>query len=246
MGKLHELLAVEGNLETQANKCRSELQNTFEKKRHLLESKRITFYPSGENESPSIETQSDIQTTVETEIKWVSEYLIKAIDAGYQVAKANTVAKADVILEDGTILLKEVPATSLLELEKRITEIQQLAHHIPTLDPAKGFVFDKDSNNYKAREIVKVRTKKQNKVVVLYPATTEHPAQTQLVTEDVPSGKVIEQEWSGMVTPSRKADILARIDSLIRAVRAARSRANEAVVDSSGKIGNVLLTYIFK
>lgn len=244
MTKLHELLAVEGNLETQANKCRAELQNTFEKKRQLFEERRVTFYPFGENEKSVIETQLDLQTNVEKELKWVSEHIAKAIDAGYQLAKANTLAKADIILENGVILLKDVPATSLLELEKRITEIQQLAHHIPTLDPAKGFSKDENRGVYVAREINKVRTKKTSKVLIKYEATKEHPAQTEVVSEDVPIGKITEQEWSGMITPLEKANILARIDSLIRSVRAARSRANEQEVDRKASIGGILLEFI--
>lgn len=50
--KLHELLAVETSLETQAKKCRTDLAGTFEKKRHLFEEKRTTFKPSGENLPP--------------------------------------------------------------------------------------------------------------------------------------------------------------------------------------------------
>ncbi len=246
MGKLHELLAVEGNLETQANKCRAELQNTFEKKRHLMEKKITTFFPTDEKIAPVIEQQLDIQTTVVKELKWISDHIAKAIDAGFQVAKANTVAKADIILEGGDILAKDVPATSLLELEKRVNEVQQLAHHIPTLDPTKGFTMDANQGVYVARDINKIRTKKTNRVLVKYEATKEHPAQTEIVSEDVPVGKITEQEWSGMITPLEKANILSRIDILVRAIRSARSRANEVVVDSTAQIGKKLLDFVFK
>ena len=48
MGKLHELLAVEGSLKAQAEKVRTDLADTFEKKRHLFSEKRVTFSSSEE------------------------------------------------------------------------------------------------------------------------------------------------------------------------------------------------------
>ena len=51
---------------------------------------------------------------------------------------ANTEAKADVILEDGTTLLKAVPTTSLLRLGHRLEEIRDLVRSIGTLDPCQG------------------------------------------------------------------------------------------------------------
>lgn len=246
MPKLHEILAVETNLENQANKCRTDLMNTFEKKRHLFEEKRIVFQPNTEGAPAVTEHQSDIQSTVTKELVWIQAHIAKALDASYQVAEANTSARADVVLDDdaNTVLLKGVPATSLLELEKRIAEIHALVAAIPTLDPAKGFTFDSQRNVYKAREVVKSRTKKAARVIVKYEATKEHPAQTEIITEDVPVGTIQEQEWSGLVSPSEKAELIDRVERLARAVRRARSRANEVEVGNH-KIGNKLLKYVF-
>lgn len=248
MSKLHELLAVETNLENQANKTRSELANTFEKKRHLFEEKRIVFTPFGEGQSV-VETQSDIQSTVEKELNWVQGFIVKSLDASYQVAEANTQARADVVLEDdtNTVLLKGVPATALLELEKRLAELTNLVNAIPTLDPAKGFVPDAQRGDgyFKARSVTKTRTKKDKVVLIKYEATDKHPAQTELIDKDVPVGTLEEQEWSGLLTPARKSELLNRVEMVARAVRRARSRANEAEVDNSKKIGKQLLGYIF-
>ena len=246
MSKLHEILAVESNLENQANKCRTDLLNTFEKRRVLFEEKKIVFTPSTEGEQETVESQLDIQSNIPKEITWISQHIAKALDASYQVAEANTRARADVELEDGAVVLRNVPATSLLELEKKLAEVHALVAAIPTLDPTKGFVKDESrSNIYKAREVVKVRTRKGKRVIVLYNATTEHPAQTQLIDEDLPVGKLREQEWSGLITPAAKSEMLDRAEILIRAVRKARSRANDIEVDSTQKIGNTLLKYVF-
>ena len=124
MAKLHELLAVEGQLKSQAQATRTELAATFKSKRHLFEEKVVTFHPSEENAEPTREQQSDLQSKVRDELRWIAGIWSKAIDASYQVAQANTRAFADVVLEDGTTLLAAVPATGLLELEKRVAEME--------------------------------------------------------------------------------------------------------------------------
>lgn len=240
-------MAVEGSLETQANKCLADLQNTFEKKRHLFGEARTVFHSNEEGKPTVTETQSDLQTTVAKELEWIAPMLEKSFDASYQVSEANMVARADVVCGDATIL-KDVPATTLLELEKRLQTIHGLISGIPTLDPAKGFAPDASRGKgiYVAREVRKTRTKKIQKPVVLYEATKEHPAQVQLASEDVPVGTIEEKEWSGLMTPADKAIFLTRCEDLTRSVRAARSRANETPVDPTKKIGERLLGYIFK
>lgn len=244
--KLHELLAVENSLENQANKVRNELATTFEKKRHLFEEKKIVFTPAGEGQS-TVESQLDIQTTVDNELKLIAGFITKALDASYQVAETNTVARADIVLDDGAVIAKEVPATALLELEKRLNEINSLILSIPTLDPAKGFTPDvaRGGGIYQARTVNKTRTRKEKTVIVLYPHSDKHPAQTQLIDEDKVIGTIQEQEWSGLITPAQKSEYLSRVDTLTRAVKQARSRANDTEVDKTKKIGAKLISYIF-
>jgi hypothetical protein len=249
MAKQHELLAVQSNLETQANNTRNDLMNTFDKKKHLFAEKLVTFTPNTENAQAVTEEQSNIQTTVAKEITWISDILTKAIDASHQIDVANKEAKADIITEDGATIAKNVPATSLLQLEKTIKEVRDLALTIPTLDPAKGFAADdnKGKGVFQARTVRKTRTKKENKVVVLYPATDKHPAQVQVMPEDSMIGVIQEQEWSSMITPSTKSSVIDNCDVLMRAIRKARARANEYEIDvASNKIGKALLDFVFK
>jgi hypothetical protein len=249
MPKLHELLAVEGQLKGQVDKVRTELGATLEKKRHLFEAKVGTFHSNEEGVAPVTENQSDIQSTIPSELTWITGIWTKALDTSYQVAEANTKARADVILDNGTVLLKNVPATALLELEKRAAEIQNLIKVVPTLDPAKGFKLDPSAGKFVsvAREVRKNRTKKTQRPIVLYPATAEHPAQTQLLSEDVVVGTVVEQEWSGLITPTRKADLLERAEELRRAFKTARQRANDTAIEvASATCGAAIFGFVFK
>jgi len=248
--KLHELLAVESNLDGQAGKTRAELLKTFVDKRHLFSETKVTFIPSTEGAQPVTETQSDIQSTIADEIQWLSKILAKAWDAGHQIDVANTLAKADVIdEEEGKPILQDVPATSLLQLEKRVKEVQELVSAIPTLDPAKGFTPDPDrkAGVYKAREVRKNRTQKVFVPLVLAAATKEHPAQVKEGYEDKTIGVVQQQEWSSLITPALKADVLDRCDRLARAIKKARAKANEQEVDvQQQRVGKKLLQFIFE
>ncbi len=248
MPKLHELLAVDGNLKAQADKTRAELMATFDKKAHHFSEKTISYKPYEEGAPTVVESQLDLQTTVPEELKWISEFLIRSLDVSYQVAEANTIARADVALEDGTVILSQVPATSLLELEKRMKELLDFVAAIPTLDPAKGFRLDPDrgANIFKAREERKTRTKKMNKVLTLAPPTDKHPAQVQVVVEDVPVGDITTLEWSGLITTAAKGDMLGRVEMLTRAVKKGRSRANEVeIAKNDAKIGATVINFVF-
>lgn len=249
MAKLHELLAVGTNLDNQTSKTRADLKNTFDKKRHLFEQKLVTFKSNEEGVAAVTESQSDIQSTVSKELEWITGIIARSIDVGHQVDVANTQAKADIVTENDEVIAKDVPATSLLQLEKELKEFHALLNTIPTLDPAKGFSQDeaREKGIFKARDVNKVRTKKSAKPIVLFPATKEHPAQTQMIAEDIPTGTIVEQEWSALLTPSMKGDLIDRVEVLTRAVKKARARANELEIDVAGhKIGKKLLDYILQ
>lgn len=249
MSKLHELLAVDSKLKGQAQKLRLELQATLEKKRHLFAQKLVTYTPLAENSVSETREQSDIQTTVKKEVSWLQNILAKAIDSSFAIDVANTQATADIVLEDGTTLVSKVPATALLQLEKRLKEVSEFIQSIPTLDPAKGFTADAEQGDgiYKAREVVKASTSKIQEPLVLAPATDKHAAQVQLITKDVKVGTILEQEWSSLITPATKAELLSRSESLFRAVTQARSRANDATVNlKDTKIADTLLGYVFE
>lgn len=248
MPKLHQLLAVHDNVKGQATKTLNDLKGTLHGKRHLFEEVHKEFQPTVDGLTTEVIEQKDIQTTVLAEIKWVTKHLSKAVDVGYQVDIGNLTAKADIKLEDGTIIAKDVPATSLLQLEKRVSEWHDLIAAIPTLDPAKGFALDtaRGEGIYKAREVRKDKTRKEDKVITLAPPTDKHPAQVALKTIDAPVGHIIEQEWSSLITPAKKAELLEQAETLRNAIKDARSRANEQLVDDGLKIGNTLLEFVFK
>lgn len=245
MSKLHELLAVEPDLRTQTESCRKDLQNTFDKKTAHFSKKLVTFKSLLEGVADKIELKAEMQTTVAKELSWIAEKFEKAINAGHHIDVANTLAKADIILDDGTVLLSSIPATSLLRMEHRVLELRELIHAIPTLDPAKGFEFESEGV-WKAREESRIRTEKHFKPIVMVPPTKEHPAQVKELMVDEPVGTILTQEWSSLVTVSAKGDMLDRVEELLRAIKQAKARANEIDLDvKHNKIGKPVLEFLF-
>lgn len=252
MPKMHELIAVVEDLKSQATTVRTELMSTFGKKSHLFGKKIVTTTFLAEGVAAATDIQSDIQTTLSKEILSVSRHMAKSMDAGLQIDMGNLQAKADLIIsEDGIdkILMKNVPATYLLQLEKQVAHMRELAVTIPTLDPALGFEPDSDAGKgiWKAREVVKEKTKKVKKILTAAPATDKHPAQVQVYDADEVVGQIREQQWSALTTPAVKSEILANIDILQRAVKQARSRANSTEINvDQMKLGAELLKFVFK
>jgi hypothetical protein len=245
MPKLHERLAVSKDRRGQVEQVRKDLAQLFDKKSDHFREQLLTYRPKAEGEKTITETKLSLQTTVLRELGWFAGLASSMLDTELEIAVANQHAVADITLSDGTVLAQKVPATALLDLEKRLTDYLGLLKHIPTLDPTKGFTPDEGRGQgvYVAREQVRQRTAKLQKPIVLYPATDKHPAQTQLITEDEVVGDLTVQEWSGMLTPEAKASMLERIEDVRRAVKEARSRANE-VSTSTQKIGSALFNYI--
>ena len=248
MAKLHELLAVESNLRTQADSCRVDLMNTFEKKTNHFKEVVVSFQPIEEGNPPTIESQLKLQTTVTRELDWIGEKIAKAINISHAIDIANTLAKADVVLDNGRVLLENVPATSLLQLEKRVREVHSLVQGIPTLDPSKNFQVDDSMGHgiYRARDDSRPRTKKSFSYIVMVPPTDRHPAQVKELMEDAVVGHTTSQEWSSLITVGEKASMLDRVEEILRAVKKARARANEVEVDvKEAQIGWSILGYIF-
>jgi len=251
MGQLHELLAVDRDLANAARIVVEEATNTFTKKTdHFLGNIKTLelFDEARKQEESGFAEEKNITTTVNQKLDYVAESLIRYVDVLAQKEKTNQEAKADIILEDGTIFLKDMPATMLLSLENYLEKWRLMYHSIPTLQPGVDWELDATQGEgvYKsAKPEIRNKTEKVIRHKVLYDATDKHPAQIEKWTEDAPIGRFINVRWSGMISPAEKSKILGRIDSLIAAVKKSRMRANtQEVVKVS--VGKRIFDYINK
>lgn len=156
----------------------------------------------------------------------------------------NTTASADVTV-NGAALLTGIPPTHLLFLEKQLKDIRDVFRAIPVLDPSEDWTFDDNSGLFKSRTRETTRTKKTQKAIVMYDATEKHPAQTQLITEDIGVGVWSLQRQSGAMRKEDRDGLIRRTDELARAVKEARERANqEQVPEDVPDVGKAIFDYI--
>lgn len=137
----------------------------------------------------------------------------------------NCEAKASVKIDD-RVIVENAPVSFLLFLEKQLTDLRTFVSNMPVLDEADNWTKDENSGLYRTGETKTHRTKKVQKPIVLYNATPEHPAQTQLITEDVLAGYWVQVKQSGAMPKPKKQELAERIEVLLRAVKEAREEAN--------------------
>lgn len=157
----------------------------------------------------------------------------------------NTEAKATVVLDDGMIVVENAPVSYLLFLEKQLTDFRTIISRVPVLDEALEWTYDANAGNWKSGVQMTHRTKKEQRAIVLYEATDKHPAQAQLITEDRLVGFWDMVNVSGAMPRTKRDDILAKIETVLKAVKTAREEANlhEEVVTPKS-VGETIFGYL--
>ncbi len=251
-GKLYEVLAVEEERKKTANAILQETTNTLKQKDQHFQGFHKTlqmFNEDRKEEAEAFEEHKEIVTTVNEKLQHLSSSLIKYYDVLAQKESTNQIAVADVILPgEDKALLFNMPATVLLAMERELKKVRECYLQIPTLAPNYSWEEDESQGKdiFRLTHPVKThKTEKKLEVITLSEATDKHKAQVTTEKIDKPVGQYITNHWSGTIKPSRKSLLLSRIDELIIAVKEARMRANEAIVNKIA-IGEKIFEYINK
>lgn len=245
MGKLHELLAVEADRKKASERLVQESIKTF-KKENLFSGavKRTEMFDEDEQKVP--DEVLKLETTVDENLQYSLEALVKYWDTVAQKDSSNMLATSDVIV-DGKTILKDVPATTLLGMEKKINELRNLYNAIPTLPPGINWVSDtthEKADVYRnANDLVTFKTMKDTEYRTVAEPTKEHPAQVAQLNVTKNIGKFITTKWSGMITPYEKARRITNIERILSAIKKARQRANSAKTMDI-KIGKAIMDFI--
>jgi hypothetical protein len=246
-GKLHELLAVEADLEGRVRNIMNETRKVFKDKPALFMGAVRTYHPFVEDGIDYPEEHQALTSTVDEKLAYTSNFVASYYDALLQKEATNQVAKA-VLVVDGEVIAEELPATFLLGMETRLRKLREVYAHIPTL--AVGTEWKKDESKGEGVWVVAnpeetLKTVRTVKSKVLYEATEHHPAQIDKWEESETVGKYTKVIWCGMLTPARKSELLDRIDKLIQGVKKARQRANSTEVVKIN-VGQKIMDYINK
>lgn len=100
--------------------------------------------------------------------------------------------------------------------------------NLPVLDNAEKWSLSSASGLFETDAVHTLRTKKTQRPIALYGATDKHPAQTQLIVEDVIAGFWHTVRHSEAMPKPEKDKIMGRVEKQIIAVKEAREKANDA------------------
>jgi hypothetical protein len=241
--KLHELIAVEKGVKARAYGALTEHHKLIQKAELFAGMSRA--YQKRDEDGEDLPSESKrMQNTVRDVLAAVKLSQTELYDLTAQKDIANCAAKAPVVA-DGVEILPELPVTTLLFLEKQLTDLRTFILALPALDEAETWGFDVNSGLYKSDPVQTHRTKKTQRPIVLYDATEKHPAQTQLITDDVIVGFWTMVKQSGALPKPEKAKLAARVEKLLDAVKTARERANGITVAGKPAIGSRVFGYLF-
>jgi len=242
MAKLNQILAIEKGIKTRVYGEFTELHQATQKP-GLMNGFHKSYQPRDEDGETYPAESQKVQHNSTDVLDRVAHGLAELFDITATKDWTNCTARADVQV-DGRVLLKDVPATYLLFLEKQLSDLHTFLSKMSELDPGADWNADPGTGLFKTDPMTTQRTKKVQRPITLYEATEEHPAQTQLITEDVIAGQWLTIKYSGAIAPPRKKQLLARIEKLSNAVKFAREQAN-SIEATEKKLGREVFDYLF-
>lgn len=243
MTQLNQLIAVRSDVGNRQNRVVTDFYHGVQKSEPFNGMVRNyqPFVDLPENMVPSESVL--VRNRVAQVLHGVTEAMSRMWDLNAAIDLTNTVAVAAVILEDGTMLTGQLPATHLLFLEKQLVDVRTIVSKLPVLDPAFVWSWDEQNGLWATEELRALRTKKEKKVLVAHAATDKHPAQVATYDEDTPVGTWTTRKLSGAVPATTVAKMMARVDQCLMAVKKAREAANQTTVTDAQS--SAILAYIF-
>ena len=243
MTKLNQILAIESNKKKHNHEEISKLHHATTKEA-LMKGFHRVYHPKDESgESLPPESQK-VQFRYKEVIEQSCDRLAELFDVPATKDWTNCEATADVIV-DGEVFLRAVPVPFLLYLEKQLDDQRTFVSKMTELDPGENWNWDANSGQFKSDVVAQTKKAKKKVAIVLYDATPEHPAQTQLIDEEVIVGTWKTTKFSGAIPGQEKKRMLAKIQVLIDAVKFAREQANGTEAKQQ-KVGKKVLSYIFE
>lgn len=239
--KLHQLLAIEKG---EKNRSYSALTELYKKgqKPALYDGFAKQYVPLEEGGQSLPAERKKVQLYSTDVLAGIGRTLGRYWGLVLAKDAANQSATADVRVGGGTVL-QGAPATYLLFLEKQLSDIRTFVEKLPVLDNSEDWSVDPASGGFRTEPVQTHRTQRVSRVITLAEATEHHPAQAQVVAEDVIAGYWHTTKFSGALPAPEKAALLERIDTLTNAVKVAREEANQ--VDVKEFDASPIFNYLF-
>ena len=243
MPKLNQVIAIEKGVKSRVYGRLTELHKQAQKADPYNGFSK-TFRKKDEEGEDYPPERKKVQLIARDVLKEVAQLQTELFDVTATKDMANCEARADVVV-DGQVIIPQAPVTYLLFLEKQVTDIRTFVSKMPTLDESEDWNPDPNSHLFRTQKSSTHKTRKEQRPIVLYDATEHHPAQTQLITEDVIVGWWETIKHSGAIPVPRKQDILERVDKLLKAIKFAREEEANAADAPEKKVGEAVFGYLF-
>ncbi|MEV5828067.1 hypothetical protein AB0L25_21180 [Spirillospora sp. NPDC052242] len=240
--RLNQIIAVEKGVKSKSVQDLAAAQQAVQKA-PLLSGISRTYQPKDEEGEQFPAESTRVQVKVDDVLRDVTGSLTRLFDVTATKDWANCDARADVAV-DGTTILRDVPVSYLLFLEKQLKELHGFVRRLPVLDAAETWVFDPSTDVWRTEPVRTVKTKKVPRNHVKAEATENHPAQVEVYYEDVTIGHWTTVKFSGALPARRVNELLGRIERLQDAVKFAREEANGADV-TDRRVGEAVFGYLF-
>jgi len=244
MAKLNQIIAIEKGTKSRVYAELNDM-NKKAQKSALFSGFKKTYHKKDDTGEDLPEERKAVEESCATMLKRAEEIMSELFKVTARKDWSNTAAKATVRV-NGTLIASDVPVTYLLFMEKQLQDLKTLIDNMPVLDVADHWQRDPNTGLYRGEETQTHRTKKVQRPIVLYDATEEHPAQTQLITEDVIAGYWHQVKQSGALPKLDKMAMLQRVEHVLNAVKEAREEANGQDEIASPDIGQALFNYVLR
>ncbi len=225
MQKLCHVLAVEKQIKTTSGAKLTTLYHNLQKDA-LLNGISRTYEPVNEEGEKFPPEKQLVQFRLKEALAELQETMTPLYDVVATKDMANCSARADVEV-DGIVILHGIPAVTLLYLEKQLVDIHTLVAKLGELTTTENWGWDPNTDSFKSDEVKTAKTKKIAKPFIKYPHTEQHPAQVDVVTEDIVAGTWTTVKYSGAIQREAKRKLILRTEKLLASVKRARETANQ-------------------
>ena len=244
MAKQNQIIAIEKGVKARSHSVLSDLYKVVQKPA-LFEGMVRTFTPKNDEGDRYPTERKPVQARISDVLEHLRTAMSELVDVETQKDRANMRAEAPVLV-NGQEVLPSMPVTTLLLLEKQLTDLRTLVSHLPVLDSAEEWQSDPHSGLFVTDAVETRSTKKTAVPIVLYAATEHHPAQTQLINEDVVVGSWKTVRQSAAMPRPEKEQLAARLEALIIGVKEAREKANDIDAGERPKVGAAIFSYLLQ
>lgn len=243
MPKLNQIIAILSGRKTAIKDLLTKLYQQIQKP-DLLTGLSRTYTPKDELGEQLPPEKKLVPFKIDAALRSLTAELADFYDLVIKQDASNGEAKAD-ILVDGLTIVKDVPVTTLLFLEKQLVDLHTLIEKLPVLDTSDSWVYNPDLQCYESAAVQSLRSKKTPRVITKAEATQHHPAQVEVMHEDVPVGTWTSVKYSGAIPLALRNEKLTRVRKLTEAVKQAREQAN-GIEASKLQMGKEIIKYIFE